>query len=193
MWRCRPWAPIVWHSSTCHPRWFLSSARDALLHPAFFEAAALLRSAGVNVNTITNGWLITDKTADMIAELFGAVEVSIDGANSDSHDRIRGRVGSFERAMRAVSSLTKRGVEVTVALTPTRSTIPEFDELIELVRPIEGVKRVVTGYVLPTGRAYRNPEMPSIREQEVFRKHVLELQERYRDDVRITCTVTLLA
>jgi len=157
------------------------SGGDALLHPAVFDCARKLKAAGVTVNTITNGWLVTERIADQMAACFGAVEVSVDGATAATHDAVRGQPGSFERALQAIRRLTVRGTTVTVAFSPTRLNMHEFPAFVELMRGIPGVRLVVTGYILPTGRAYRNPLMPTPEIQERFRADVLAIKARTTD------------
>lgn len=68
-----------------------------------------------------NGWFLDRSAARKIKELeYKWVQVSIDGANSETHDKIRGVKGSWERAVRALNYLTEEGVDAHVAFVPSR-------------------------------------------------------------------------
>lgn len=165
------------------------SGGDALLHPAYFEAASLLKQAGVAVNTISNGWLVNDDAAERMAALFGAIEISVDGATSETHDFVRGRKGSFKRAFDAIERFGRRQKAVAVAFTPTLRNMSEFSRLAEVVSAIPNVERLVTGYLLPTGRAHINAELlPTRAQEEEFRREVYRLRDLYKHRLRIGFT-----
>jgi MoaA/NifB/PqqE/SkfB family radical SAM enzyme len=155
------------------------SGGDALLHEAYFECARYLRGQGITVNTITNGWLVSERVAHTMADLFSVVQVSVDGACAETHDAVRGHAGSYDRAIRAIRLLTQRAVDVYVAFTPTRRSVAEFPALVDAMSTIEGVKGVSTTYVVPAGRAYGNRQMPSTVQQETLREQLEGLRVRY--------------
>lgn len=52
------------------------------------------------VNIVTNGYLIDEITAKEIAEAdFGTVQLSLDGADSETHEWLRRKIGSFEKVI----------------------------------------------------------------------------------------------
>ncbi len=167
------------------------SGGDALLHPAYFDCAKTLREAGITVNTISNGWLVSDQMADRMAQCFSLVEVSVDGATEATHDYVRGRPGSFNRVMKAIERLTERGKSVHIAFSPTQANIDEFPALLDLMSTIPGVEAVVTGYILPIGRAYQNQDMLSVDQQESFKEQVLQLRQLYATRLRVSFSDTM--
>jgi MoaA/NifB/PqqE/SkfB family radical SAM enzyme len=149
----------------------------------------------VTVNTITNGFLVGEDVADQLVETFSAIEISLDGATADVHDRVRARRGSFERVMRAIKLLVARGADLTVAFTPTLLNMDDFRRVVRLMAVVGGVRNIVTGYIMPIGRAYRNPYTPSAERQERFKAEVLAVREEYAGTLRVSFTdpVTLVA
>jgi MoaA/NifB/PqqE/SkfB family radical SAM enzyme len=69
------------------------------------EAMKRLHDAGIEVTVFTTGWSIQDRMAAALADAVSGVAVSIDGADADIHDAVRGRAGAFERGMRALDAL----------------------------------------------------------------------------------------
>ena len=91
---------------------------------------AAQHSKFVNVNT--NGLLIDREMARRLAQLSVWVQVSLDGADPEVHDFIRGK-GTFARAWQTVEWLCEFGgaQKVLIATTLTRCVLPQVIELIE--------------------------------------------------------------
>jgi radical SAM protein with 4Fe4S-binding SPASM domain len=67
--------------------------------PSFIQLAAYARMSGFRMfSTSTNGWLVDEKLVKDMAALFDVVQVSIHGADAETHDAIVGRSGAFDRA-----------------------------------------------------------------------------------------------
>ncbi|GIH19413.1 radical SAM protein [Rugosimonospora africana] len=80
---------------------------EPLLAPWWDEAAALFSTAGIPVTMFLSGWVMNDDVAARLATTVAGVTVSVDGPNSQVHDRIRGRAGSFDRAMATLDRLNR--------------------------------------------------------------------------------------
>ncbi|MFJ6939539.1 radical SAM protein [Streptomyces sp. NPDC101132] len=78
---------------------------EPLMVKGVFEVAERLGAAGIEVILYTGGWSLAPWMTDPISRLFSRVSVSLDGATAGVHDRIRGRAGSFDRAMKALGLL----------------------------------------------------------------------------------------
>jgi MoaA/NifB/PqqE/SkfB family radical SAM enzyme len=87
------------------------------------------------------------------------VEVSIDGCTAFTHDAVRGRPGSFERAVTAVKLLSEAGVKVIVAFSAMHQNVHEFERLVDIVAPLGACSVVATRRLLPLGRATTNPQL----------------------------------
>lgn len=92
-----------------------------------------------NINLVTNGLLLSDKFAKELKEAgMRFVQVSIDGLEN-THNWIRGNDRSFEKAINAVKILKDNNFYVAVSTLPTKKSLDDLDELIELLYSI-GVK-----------------------------------------------------
>jgi pyruvate-formate lyase-activating enzyme len=69
------------------------------------EVIERITGAGVQVHLYTSGWAVTPAIVEDVLRLCTSVSVSVDGATAEVHDRIRGRAGSFDRAMNALGVL----------------------------------------------------------------------------------------
>jgi MoaA/NifB/PqqE/SkfB family radical SAM enzyme len=159
------------------------SGGDALMNRFYWYAAEeLTRLRHCGVSTILNGWMVDEKIAERIAGVFSTVEVSIDGGIDETHDMIRGRVGSFDRALSTVKWLIAGGVNVVVAFSAMRYNVHEFYTLVEKVAAL-GVKEIATcEYLIPLGRAGLRDDLELHAEQRAF---LLEQRQKAQQDFSI--------
>lgn len=78
---------------------------EALVVKGIFAVIERLMAAGIEVLLYTGGWPLRPHVLADLMRLRPRVHVSVDGATAAVHDRIRGRVGSFDRAMAALRLL----------------------------------------------------------------------------------------
>ena len=87
------------------PPTVLLSGGEPFAVKGVFEVAERISRAGVEVDVYTSGWFLDLRMIERIPDSFSHVTVSLDGATPEVHDRIRGRSGSFDRAMNALAML----------------------------------------------------------------------------------------
>ena len=116
------------------------SGGEVLLYPAFQDVVAHARSLGLQVNLTTNGTLINKDTARFfVDQRVHTVTVSLDGPDSQTHDKIRGVKGAFKSAMKGIALVrgrrTKkgRGPKLAVNTVVTRNTMDLLDEMVPLL------------------------------------------------------------
>ncbi len=108
------------------------SGGEPLMRRDFTELVGHATSLGFTVTSNTNGFLLTDGLADRIeeaglAELF----VAVDGIRAETHERLRGRKGTFDRAMAALDRMERhRHVRTIVATVLHRHNIAELPALL---------------------------------------------------------------
>ena len=119
------------------PNGVVLAGGEALVVRGIFDVIERLTDAGVDVFLYTSGWPLRPGMLDDIARLRPTVHVSVDGATAEVHDQIRGRVGSFDRAMTALSlldgaagELRRAGAEPLlfgIDATIVRSSFPQLE------------------------------------------------------------------
>lgn len=84
---------------------------EPLLRPELLSVWKKAKTAGLHVTLGTNGTLITDEhDAEVIAESFSLVSLSIDSWNREDHDFCRG-AGSHDKVLRAAELLSQVGAQ----------------------------------------------------------------------------------
>lgn len=132
-----------------------SEALSAQAWPLTQQLLPLFKDYGVPCAIVTNGMELAARAHDLPRLLgrMGRVVVSLDGANAERHDQLRGTVGAFQRAMegiRAAVSLCGDRVSVNSVLFPGRAGfLTDFPELFTQLR----VKRwYITPFINLKGR-----------------------------------------
>ncbi|WP_324788332.1 radical SAM protein [Streptomyces sp. H51] len=139
---------------------------EALLARGVFAVADRFSEAGVPVSLFTSGWSLKQETAESVLSTFAGVTVSVDGASADVHDRIRGRRGSFARAMDALALLDRLArkrseagdsrPDLGIDWVVVRSNFHQIEELITDVAPrFPALDHITFGAVVPEGLASR--------------------------------------
>ena len=91
---------------------------------------SLLRRAkelGLKTVMLTNGTMITARTAQLLEGLLDQVQISLDGPDPITNDSVRG-YRTFERINKAIEHFRHATVRLIIAMTPLPETIKAFEE-----------------------------------------------------------------
>ena len=106
---------------------------EPLLRKDIWEIADFAFKKHFALTLQTNGTLIGEKEADKIAGFnFFVVHISILGSKADTHDRVTGVKGSFEKVVKAAKLLNSRGVKVILNHTMMKENYGEYDGIKKL-------------------------------------------------------------
>lgn len=155
---------------------------EPLLVKGIFEVAGRIARAGIPVVCYTGGWSLPPWMVEAAQSVFAQVIVSVDGATAEVHDRIRGRAGSFDRAMAALARLDEAARERRAAgaqplafgidCVVVRSNFHQIEQLCTAVAPrFPELGHLTFGAVVPAGLASR----PSFGEHELLTDEQAEL------------------
>lgn len=100
---------------------------EPFLRKDWYELAKEVRDAGMKFLVISNGFIVDEKIISKLVKLETyAVSVSLDGANAETHDRIRGVKGSFKKVMNYISLSKKADLPTTVITTISKLNFKEL-------------------------------------------------------------------
>ena len=129
----------------------LLSGGEPMIHPKFFDLARLIRSKGLRVTVSTNGTLIDQTAADLLKDIgVTYVGISLDGIG-ETHDKFRGRAGTFDKVVDAFSHCVAAGQKVGLRLTLTKHNIQDLDRILDFIED-QGINRVCFYHLVPSGR-----------------------------------------
>jgi SynChlorMet cassette radical SAM/SPASM protein ScmF len=128
---------------------------EPLLHPHILALLEIVRREGLTLTIETNGMLCTPAMAKEIAKSPDRfVSVSIDGADAETHEWIRGVPGCFDKACQAVRHLAAADTPPQVIMTVMRCNVDQTDAVIRLAEEL-GASSVKFNIVQPTARGER--------------------------------------
>lgn len=131
---------------------------EAFLRPDWLEIASAITSAGMLCGMTTGGFGISLDTARrMKAAGISVVSVSVDGLEA-THDRLRGKNGSWQWAFKTMSHLKEAGIPFGCNTQINRLSAKEFPLIYEHIRNA-GVFAWQIQLTVPMGNAADNSEI----------------------------------
>jgi SynChlorMet cassette radical SAM/SPASM protein ScmF len=125
---------------------------EPLLHPRIREILHLLQTENLDLNVETNGLLCTPELAREMAGCKNPfIAVSLDGADPQTHEWIRGVEGCFEAALSGIRNLVKAGFKPQVIMTIMRRNKDQMEAVVRLAERL-GAGSVKFNIVQPTAR-----------------------------------------
>ena len=144
-----------------HPPVFVLTGGDPLERADLFDLIAEARASGLRVSVAPSVTPRLDRpTIARLAALGCAgLQISLDGADAETHDRFRGHRGTFARTLETCAWIREEGLALSVGTTVGVHNAEQLDEIYDLVATM-GVVRWDLFFLIPTGRA-RAEEMIS--------------------------------
>jgi len=131
---------------------------EAFLRPDWLQIAAAINQAGMLCSMTTGGYGISLETARKMKEAgIASVSVSIDGLE-ETHDRLRGKKGSWNYAFKTMSHLREVGITFGCNTQINRLSAPEFPLIYERIRDA-GVIAWQIQLTVPMGNAADNADI----------------------------------
>jgi radical SAM protein with 4Fe4S-binding SPASM domain len=127
------------------------SGGEPLYRQDIFQLAEFATGRGLRVALATNGTLVTKDIAEKIKNSgIRRVSISLDGADSITHDTFRGIPGAFEAAIYGMRNLQQFGVSVQINTTVARHNAHQLPEVLDLARRL-GADALHTFLLVPVG------------------------------------------
>ena len=114
------------------------------------------REAGLYTNLITSGVGLTEaRLIEMAGRGLDHVQLSIQGVDSGTADRLGGYSGGFDQKMRVAEWVARLEIPLTVNAVMHRQNLDRLDETVELAHRL-GARRLEVANTQYHGWAYRN-------------------------------------
>ncbi|MGZ4787012.1 MAG: radical SAM protein [Terriglobales bacterium] len=127
------------------------SGGEPLYRHDIFELAHFATDRGLRVALATNGTLVTKQVARRIVESgVKRVSISLDGADSLTHDTFRGIPGAFDAAIYGMKNLQELGMSVQINMTIAKHNAKQLPGVLELARRL-GADALHTFLLVPVG------------------------------------------
>lgn len=110
--------------------YFTLTGGEPLVHPNFWEIAKRCKELSFVFRIFTNGSLIGEKEAKLLAEICpNCIEISLYGASEESYQLTCQRGSSFNKVMNALKLLKNEGLTVYLKCLLTKVTEKEMDKI----------------------------------------------------------------
>lgn len=163
------------------------SGGEAMLREDWPLLIRRLRENNIQVGIISNGTRIDEKAAKELAGLkVKWVQISIDGATPEVHDKVRGLAGGWQKSVDAIRYLRQNNIRTHVSFVPTRINFRDLKEVIGLCVKM-GLDYFVTDMLVLTGRAALNFDNVKLGPDDYTEFYALleEAAKTYRDKITI--------
>ena len=131
---------------------------EPLMHPQIGEILEILRQDQLRFTMETNGILCTPELArDLVRSGLGYISVSLDGADADTHEWVRGVKGCFDAAVSGIRNLVAAGIRPQVIMTLMRRNVDQIEDVVCLAESL-GCSSVKFNIVQPTARGVKMHE-----------------------------------
>lgn len=128
------------------------SGGEPLIRKDFWQIVFYAHQKGLRAALSSNGTLITREVVRKIKNAgVEYVGISLDGANAETHDAIRGISGSFQKAVKALKYCVDAGVKCGVRVTATIDNYREIPDLLDLAAKLK-IPRFCLYWLVPSGR-----------------------------------------
>jgi MoaA/NifB/PqqE/SkfB family radical SAM enzyme len=113
---------------------------EPLLHPDIIDVVAHARTRGLIVHLNTNGMLVDEVMAKRLVEAgLDSVNLSLDGAVAETHDRLRRTRGGFARIEGAIANFRKarrraRDLTINVVSVVSSENLAELPAIVALTK-----------------------------------------------------------
>ena len=138
-----------------HAKYINLTGGEALLRRDWYEISKEIKDRGMEVSVLSNGLALNEK---IISELrtvgVYAIALSLDGGKPETHDRIRGVPGSFEKCLAGLEALKKENLPATVITTVHKGNIKELPLICD--RILGKTKAWQIQIAVPIGRFHKD-------------------------------------
>ncbi|MCP4754443.1 MAG: SynChlorMet cassette radical SAM/SPASM protein ScmF [Proteobacteria bacterium] len=131
---------------------------EPLLHPDIDAILDHVRAEELRLTVETNGVLCTEKLARKMKDCQNSfVSVSLDGADAETHEWMRGVTGCFQEGIEGVGNLVKAGFKPQIIMSVMKRNQDQLEAVVRLAESL-GAGSVKFNVVQPTSRGEKMHE-----------------------------------
>jgi len=160
---------------------------EPTLHPRFREIVDIIDSRDVRLHMETNGILVDNDLARFLKSKkhFTFVSVSVDGADAETHDWLRGVDGSFDQATGGIEALVAAGFRPQMICTLHKRNVADIREIARLAENL-GCGSIKFNHLQHLGRGDRFAEDFGFSVSEL-----IELFTYVENEMQPTCRIKI--
>jgi len=134
---------------------------EPLLVPFLPSLIRYAKKLGMRVNLISNGTLLTEKLAAVLADSgLDSAQISLEGVRPSTHDTIVHKNGAFQKTLNAIRLLKEKGIHTHTNTTINGMNLHECESFPAFVKNELKNDKFSMNMVIPTGNSILNPRVP---------------------------------
>lgn len=137
-----------------------------------------------NLSIVTNGYLLSEAILDELIDAgINRIQISLDGYKRETHERLRQKEFSYEKAINAIKLCLSKKDKLTdfmISFVPTSFNICEFSDMAEFLYEL-GVQSIRVQPLMAMGRGNDNSRqlLPSNYQYRLLLKQIEQLKSKY--------------
>lgn len=125
---------------------------EPLLRSDLFDILVYAKNLGFSTTLASNGTLITPEIAQQLSDAgLSILAISLDATDSKVHDRIRGKIGSFQKALSGIAAAKDAGLVLHINATIAEYNKEELSDLITYADSLSAAILIIY-QLIPVGR-----------------------------------------
>jgi len=152
---------------------------EPMLHPKFREIVSLINEESLRIIIETNGTLLDCSMAKFLKDTkhMSFISVSVDGADSKTHEYMRCVTGSYESAVTGIKNLVEQGFHPQLICTLHKGNVSQMEKVIDLAESL-GCGSIKFNHVQQAGRGKDFAADHGLKVSEI-----IELYERIENEL----------
>jgi SynChlorMet cassette radical SAM/SPASM protein ScmF len=128
---------------------------EPFLHPQITRLLEIIKGAGLRLIVETNGVLLTPELAKVVASCHTPfISVSLDGAEAETHEWVRGVPGCYQAALKGITALVQAGLKPQIIFSMMRRNRYQVEAIVRLAQKL-GAGSVKFNVIQASPRANR--------------------------------------
>jgi len=161
---------------------------EPLMHPDILRILRFIRQEDLALTIESNGVLCTPELAREIAlGKSSFISISLDGADAETNEWIRGVPGSFNAAVQGIKTLVEAGVRPQIILTIMKKNRHQVEDIIRLAESL-GAGSVKYNVMMPCARG----EEMHKRGEAVSMEELVEIGRRVENELSLGTSLRLV-
>ncbi|MFN7181295.1 MAG: radical SAM protein, partial [Planctomycetota bacterium] len=130
--------------------------------------------------------LLTYKAIDKFKEIgIARIGISLDGADPQTHDKIRGIQGAYDKTIDIISYMDKINISLQINTSIMKLNVEELENLSGLLSQYKNIHMWSVFFLVPTGRGALLEDISDIEYEKVF-DILYEVSKKYHYSVKTT-------
>jgi len=161
------------------------SGGEVFLHRNALEILRQASELGMSTSVVSNGLLITEEVAQRLKEYHTHIFISLDGAEKDTHERVRGPE-TWEPTLLSIEKMRQHGVNFSPIMAVSKLNRTEVQEYLSLAKNL-GSSVACLIPVMLAGRATKEMVLQA-EDMVTFLKEIEEAVQELEIQVSLWCT-----